>query len=82
MSTPVTTDARPNADDVRRLLGDLQPETVAEIMKSGATIAELEEVAVHLAGETDIAAELGHRLSGRAGWIYELVSEETAPEEE
>jgi hypothetical protein len=77
MTTPA-----PTADDVRRLLGDLQPETIAEILKSGTTIAELEEVSVHLAGETDIAAELGRRLSGRAGWIYEMVSEETAPEED
>lgn len=59
--------------DVRRLLGDLDAHKMAEIIGSGATLAELEQVAFHLSRQTDVMADRQQPLSGRALRIYELV---------
>lgn len=61
------------SDDIRRLLGQIDAHKVAEIQASGATLAELEEVAAHLALETDVMGELERPLTGRARTIYELL---------
>lgn len=66
-------DDRLTSADVKHLLGDIDAHNVAEIVESGATITELEEVAAHLALETDVMGELRRPLSGRALWIYELL---------
>lgn len=59
--------------DVARLLGDIGAHNIAEILASGASIAELEEVAAHLAQETDVMGELERPLTGRARRIYDLI---------
>lgn len=61
------------SDDIRRLLGEIDAHKVVEILESGATLAELEEVAAHLALETDVMGELERPLTGRARTIYELL---------
>ena len=40
--------------DIKRLLGDLDDHAIAEIEGSGITMSQLEEVAAHLAQETDV----------------------------
>ena len=68
--------------DIRRLLGDLDAHKTAEIAASGATLAELEQVAFHLSRQTDVMGDLRRPLSGRALRIYELVRrDEDAGEE-
>ncbi len=67
------TDRKAAHQDVERLLGDIGDHKVAEIVASGATIAELERAAAYLAQETDVMGELEKPLTGRAGMIYEMV---------
>jgi len=68
--------------DVRRLLGDIDDHKLAEIVASGATIADLERAAAYLAQETDVMGELEKPLTGHAGLIYELVRRDEAESEE
>lgn len=60
-------------DDVTRLLGDLDDHKVAEVIASGATMLELEEVAAFLARETDVMGDLEKPLTGRVRLIYEMI---------
>lgn len=68
--------------DVRRLFGDIDDHKVAEIVASGATIAELEQVLAYLSRQTDVMGEMAKPLTGRAARIYELLrrDEETFEE--
>lgn len=59
--------------EVRRLLGDIGAHKLAEVVASGASLAELEEVAAHLAQETDVMGQIRRPLTGRARAIYELI---------
>ncbi|MCR9151371.1 MAG: hypothetical protein NXH83_14460 [Rhodobacteraceae bacterium] len=61
------------SDEVRRHLGEIDDHMVVEIIESGATLAELNEVAAHLAQETDVMGEMERPLTGRALQIYTLV---------
>lgn len=60
-------------DEVRRVLGELTDHMVAEIVASGATESDLEEVAVHLAQENDVMGEMERPLTGRALRIYNMI---------
>jgi hypothetical protein len=60
-------------DEVKRLFGDISDHMVVEIEQSGATIVELEEVAAHLAQETDVMGELERPLTGRALVLYNML---------
>jgi hypothetical protein len=77
------TDKAASHEEIERLLGAIDAHKVVEIMESGATVAELEEVAAHLALETDVMGEQARPLTGRARMIYELVrrDEETMEED-
>ena len=59
--------------DLKRLLGDIDAHKMAEIIASGATLAELEQVSFHLSRQTDVMGDLQRPLSGRARMIYDLV---------
>ena len=71
-----------SSQDVRRLFRDIDDHKVAEIVASGATLAELEQVAAYLARQTDVMGEMERPLTGRAARIYELLrrDEETFEE--
>ncbi|MDX1779878.1 MAG: hypothetical protein R3256_01035 [Thalassovita sp.] len=60
-------------DEVKRLFGDINDHMIVEIMNSGATASELNEVVAHLAQETDVMGELERPLTGRALQIYNLL---------
>lgn len=60
-------------EEIRRLFGDVTDHLAVEIATSGATISELEEVAAHLAQETDVMGELERPLTGRALRLYNLL---------
>jgi hypothetical protein len=74
---------RPAASvDVSRTLGDLDDIKVAEILASRPSLADLEDVAICMAGDQDILAANGHRVSPTAARIIELLAdEEEEPEE-
>jgi hypothetical protein len=69
---------KPTYDEIKRLFGDLDDHTVAEIEDSGATMAELEEVVAYLAQETDVMGDLHRSLSGPALVVHTLVSGQDA----
>ena len=58
--------------DVRRLLGDLDDEKVAEILKLAPAFADVETVVMALEGSADVPAQSGHALSGKAAVIMEI----------
>ncbi len=65
---------KPTHDDIKRLFGDLDDHTIAEIEDSGATINELEEVVSFLARQTEVMGDLRRTLSGRSLTIFNLLS--------
>ena len=73
---------KPSYDDIKRLLGDLDDHTIAEIESIGVTISELEEISAHLAQETDVMGEMRKPLTGRALTVYELLRRQETQWEE
>ena len=72
-----------SAADILHLAGPLDDETVAEILRLGASIEELEIATRYARGEGDLVDRAGHPLSGRVAQLYEiLMSAEQEPEEE
>ena len=63
----------PTAEDVQRLFGEISGHDVAEILESGASLNDLEEVSAHLAGETDVMGELERPMTGHALRIFEML---------
>ena len=69
-------------NEVRQLLGDLDDEKVAEILKLKPSLPEIELVAVSL-DRTDMSVEGEHHLSPTAAQILEIVlSDEEALEQD
>jgi hypothetical protein len=60
-------------DEVRRLLGELDDEKIAEILKLGPTLQDVELAAVCLDGQTDVLAKAGHHLPATAARVVEIV---------
>jgi succinylglutamate desuccinylase len=73
---------KPTYDEIKRLFGDVNDHTIAEIENSGATMPELQEVADFLAQETDVMGDLHRTLSGRGVEIYNLLRKQDARWEE
>ena len=68
-------------DDVRRLAGPVDDETVAEILKIGASYGELEIAAAYAQGEGSLVERAGHTLTGKIADLYELLSAERDDED-
>jgi hypothetical protein len=67
--------------DVCRLFGELDDERIAEILKLGPSLQEIELAAICLDGRTHILVEGGHHLSATAARMLEIVlSDEEALE--
>lgn len=60
-------------DEVKRIFGDISDHMVVEIEASGASLAELQEVAAHLAQETDVMGEMERPLTGRALALFDAL---------
>ena len=60
-------------DEVRRLFGALHDNRIAEIVKLGPSLQEIELAAICLDGRTHILVEGGHHLSATAARILEIV---------
>lgn len=77
MATPYKGDSKVapvlSAEDVRRLAGPLDDESVAEILKLGASAEELEIAAGYAVGDGDRYDRLGHELTGKVAAIYEIL---------
>jgi hypothetical protein len=66
-------------EDLRRILGDLTDPKLADILGLRPSVEDLEEATMCLAGDQDVLAKRGHRVSATAARIAEILSE---PEEE
>jgi hypothetical protein len=60
------------ADELRRILGDIEDARVIEILAMTPTVAELEEAAYRAAGESDRLASLG-APGERVARIYDIL---------
>lgn len=70
-----------SAIDIRHVLGDLDDVKVTEILALKPTLAELEDVAICMAGDQDILAKSGHHVPATTARIVELlVEQEEEPE--
>lgn len=74
--------ARPAASvDVRKVLGDLDDVKIAEILALRPSLADLEDVAICMAGDHDILAQSGHHVPAKAARIIELLADEEEEDE-
>jgi hypothetical protein len=71
-----------SAEEIRRVAGPLDDESVAEILRIGPSLEELEIAARYASGEGDLLDRMGHPLDGRVAQVYEILSAEEADEEE
>lgn len=71
-----------SADEIRRVAGSINDETVAAILRVGPTFEELEAATRYALGEGDEADCAGHPLAGRVAQLYEILSAEEADEDE
>ena len=58
--------------EIRRIFGDISDHQVAEIIVSGLPLAELEKIAILLAGDTDRLRESG-RLTPKSQTVYDML---------
>jgi hypothetical protein len=66
-------------NDLLRLVGDVDEQMALDILALQPTIAEVEEAALRAAGDSDVLAKAGHKLSANAAEILNIL---TADEEE
>jgi hypothetical protein len=62
--------------DIRKVLGDLDDAKVSEILALKPSIADLEDVAICMAGDHDVLAKSGHHVPATAARIVELLADE------
>ena len=62
----------PTHEDIIEIVGDLDDATVAAILATGASVAEVEEAARRAGGETNSATEI-HPLSPSAEAVYDIL---------
>lgn len=67
---------------VRAIVGELSDARIAAILKTGATVEELEEAAALGAGESDVVGHEGHKTSRIVAELYEILMPEPDAEEE
>jgi hypothetical protein len=67
------------AEEVERILGDVNAHKVVEILALKPTVAELEQATLWKTGQDDVLASARLKLTGKAAQIYDILS---ADEEE
>lgn len=72
----------PSYDELVRLVGELEPERLAEIEQLQATIAEIEDAVAYAAGEDDVMGEARIPLIGRVAEVYEIITADQTMDEE
>ncbi|MCL6606888.1 MAG: hypothetical protein K6T74_02235 [Geminicoccaceae bacterium] len=79
--TPPAPDSRPTLSEIAKIVRDDDPEKLARILATGATIAEIEKAVLWASGAEDVLGEAPHPLEGAAALVYDILTAD-APEEE
>lgn len=61
---------------IRRILGNLTDEKMAEILKLSPALADVEAAAMCLAGDHDVLVKSAHHMPGVVEDIVEIVSDD------
>lgn len=62
-----------SADDLKRILGEIEDAKVLEILNLNPTEVDLEEAAEWAVGDGDIIDRQGHPLTGKAARIFDIL---------
>ena len=76
MAASLKSKAIATPEELRNLLGHIDPETAVKVLALCPTIAELEAVAMWLTGQGDVPDRAGHPLTGNAASIFEMLAAE------
>ncbi len=68
-----------SADDVINIVGELEAATVAKIVSTGATVAEVLEAHVWLSSDDYLHRSLHRAPRGRVGTVCEILETEQMP---
>jgi hypothetical protein len=71
-----------SADELRRILGDIDDATCARILETGATEAEVIEARQWLMADDQLGTELDRGKRGVVGEVYEILVDLEAPHED
>lgn len=71
----------PSAATIRRILGEIDAESVAGIQALGPSEAELLEAARWIGGDDEVGRELHDRPHGVVGAICDMLGEQPEPDE-
>jgi hypothetical protein len=63
-----------SATQVRHLVGPVTDDTVLAILEAGASVEELEVVSGYLQGEGNDLDRLGHPLTGKVAYLYDILT--------
>jgi hypothetical protein len=79
MTDQIQTDAAAplDAEQIRGLCANLLDSTLAAILETGATLADLEIALAWAEGEDDLMGEAREPLTGAAASVYDLLTAET-----
>ncbi|MCS6778624.1 MAG: hypothetical protein NZ555_02840 [Geminicoccaceae bacterium] len=75
-------DARPSLSEIARIVRDDDPEKLAQILATGATIAEIEKAVLWASGAEDVLGEAPHPLEGAAARVYDILTADAPDEDE
>jgi len=74
---PVDEGTRPAASaDIRKILGDIDDAKISGILALKPSLADLDDVAVCMAGDHDVLVKSGHHVPVTAARILELLADE------
>ena len=71
----------PSLSEIAKLVGDDDPEKLARIQATGASLVEIEKAVLWASGAEDILGDGPHPLEGPAALVYDILTAD-APEEE
>ena len=70
------------ASEIRAIVGDVQDATVASILQTGATEAEVLEAFTWISADDALGNEVDHGRRGVAGQVFEILQAEEPQENE
>ena len=67
-------------EEIRRLLGDVEDERIAEILDLQPTVADIEAALIRLNGDNDVLGKSGHPLDALVASIIEILTADDVEE--